>query len=138
MDIQQLANPFGWDWGWIWHVAVGAGLGTAAVHGAITLPPRADEETGQGKEAWDIACALRKAYGLQPAEIVNDYHDALQKVHRASAEQREEGAAKQAEFPSELLAGERGFPDYNDCACRHDALGLLAPDHAAASLMDRS
>lgn len=215
MDIQQLVNPFGWDWGSIWHAAVGAGLGTAAVQGAITLyrertqkqdkaaylalrvavlleaygsdccrfyfdnasaieppdeqypawrtdlpdPPELPDDTeawramnrellarclnfpnkvrasqnaieacaeytehelgntldehasARGVEAWDIACALRKAYGLQSAEIVYDYHDTLRKVHRASVEQREESAAKQAELLSELSDREREFPD---------------------------
>lgn len=202
MDIQEVFNPFAWDWVSIVHAAIGAGVGTAAVQGGLTLyrertqkrdkavyltlrvavlleayssdcchfyfdnanaieppdspypawrtdlpvPPELPDDTeawramnrdllarclnfpnkvrasqnsiqasaeytgyelgntidehvsARGVEAWEIACALRKAYGLQSAEVVYDYHDMLQKVHKASVEQREQSDARQAEL----------------------------------------
>ena len=202
MDLQQLINPLGWDWASLVHAAVGAGVGTAAVQGGLTLyrertqkrdkaaylalrvavlletyssdcchfyfdnanamqspdeqypawqtdlpvPPELPEDTeawramnrgllarclnfpnkvrasqnsiqacaeyteyelentldehasARGVEAWEIASALRKAYGLQPAEIVYDYYAKLQEVHKSSVEQREAYAARQAEL----------------------------------------
>jgi hypothetical protein len=37
IDFQQFLNPASWDWLSIWKAAVGAGIGTAAVQGAVTL-----------------------------------------------------------------------------------------------------
>lgn len=215
MDVQQFINPFVWDWGSIWHAAVGAGLGTAAVQGAITLyrertqksdkaaylalrcavlleaygsacchfyfdnvnaveppdepypawrtdlpnPPELPDDTEawramdrkllarclsfgnkvrasqnaieacaeytmydlgltldqhaaeRGVEAWEIARALRKAYGLQPAEVVYDYHDTLQKVRKQAVDALEKRASDQAELISELSARQRNLSD---------------------------
>jgi len=211
MDIQQLANPFGWDWGSILHAAFGAGIGTAGVQGAITLyrertqkqdkaaylalrvavmleaygsdccrfyfdnvnaielpdeqyrawktrlptPPELPDDTeawramnrellarclnfpnkvlasqnaidscieftmndlentldkhasDRGMEAWEIAAALRKAYGLQAADIVYDYHDTLQKVNKAALEELEKRMARQAELVSAASAPQK-------------------------------
>jgi hypothetical protein len=74
----------------------------------ITLDEQA---SARGVEAWEIASALRDAYGLDRAEIVFDYYDVLRKVLKQSREEREEREARQASFLSELSAREKDFPD---------------------------
>jgi len=70
-----------------------------------------EQASARGVEAWEIASALRKAYKLDRAEIIFDYHSVLQKALKSSREQIDQRAAHQAEFLQELSASDKGNPD---------------------------
>lgn len=70
-----------------------------------------EQVSARGAEAWEIASALRETYSLDRAEIVFDYYGVLEKVLKASREEREERAAAQARLLQEISASEKDFPD---------------------------
>jgi hypothetical protein len=65
-----------------------------------------EQASARGVEAWEIASSLREAYNIDRAEMIFDYHDALQKVLRTSLQEREKRAANQAEMLKELSAND--------------------------------
>jgi len=64
-----------------------------------------EQASARGVEAWAIASALRKAYGLDRADIVFGYYGVLQKVLKQSREEREKRESSQAKFLRELSHG---------------------------------
>ncbi|WP_338822720.1 hypothetical protein WDM22_02040 [Bradyrhizobium septentrionale] len=61
-----------------------------------------EQASARGVEACEIATALRKTYRLGRPDLVYDYYSTLQKVLKASTEEREKRAASQAAFLQEL------------------------------------
>jgi hypothetical protein len=70
-----------------------------------------EQASARGVEAWEIASALRKTYGLDRAEIIFDYNDALQKVLEQTRRNIDKRAAAQAQLLEELAANDKGIPD---------------------------
>jgi hypothetical protein len=79
-----------------------------------------EQASARGVEAWEIASALRKAYGLDRAEIVFDYYSVLQKVLKQSREDREEREARQADLLHELSSREKNYSDQEEVDASDD------------------
>lgn len=77
-------------------------------HLGVTLDEQA---SARGVEACEIATALRQTYRLGRPELVYDYHSTLQKVLKASTQEREKHEASQAEFLQELSSRDSNVPN---------------------------
>jgi hypothetical protein len=61
-----------------------------------------EHAAGRGIEAWDIAAALRKKYGLKEPDKVWDYVGALRANHVEALKSKEESAKARAKFAAQF------------------------------------
>jgi hypothetical protein len=76
-DIPQIFNPAAWDWVSIWKVAIGAGLGTAAVQGTVALYR---ERTQKNEKAAYLALRLAVLFEGYASKCCDFYFDNLNAV----------------------------------------------------------